>query len=201
MFTLFPCVFVYGRRDGDLERCVGRGLPFHRFLSFEALGGSLTSDQHVSSFDREEGVLISSHSGPSRFTVFLEFLFYDEPGKDSDWRLSLIWNASTSLLVGDTDSEKNGEEDDEGESGEKEGDEDDSDEEGQNADKDREGSESGDDEESGEKEEKEDDVDEEVEVVEEMAGAKGCGKAKSGTPKGKKPVDDAQKPDIVDEFQ
>ncbi|KAK9121459.1 hypothetical protein Syun_019076 [Stephania yunnanensis] len=44
--------------DGDLERCVGRGLPFNRFLSFEALGGSLTSDQHVSSFDREEGVLI-----------------------------------------------------------------------------------------------------------------------------------------------
>ncbi|KAK9163598.1 hypothetical protein Syun_004500 [Stephania yunnanensis] len=92
MFTLFPCVFVYGRRDDDLERCVGRGLPFNRFLSFEALGGSLTSDQHVSSFDREEGVLISSPSGPS--------LFYDQSRKGGDWRLPLIWNASTSLLVG-----------------------------------------------------------------------------------------------------
>ncbi|KAK9170657.1 hypothetical protein Syun_002797 [Stephania yunnanensis] len=27
--------------------------------------------------------------------------FYDEPRKGSDWRLPLIWNASTSLLVGD----------------------------------------------------------------------------------------------------
>ncbi|KAK9108292.1 hypothetical protein Syun_024303 [Stephania yunnanensis] len=26
--------------------------------------------------------------------------FHDEPRKDGDWRLPLIWNASTSLLVG-----------------------------------------------------------------------------------------------------
>ncbi|KAK9086514.1 hypothetical protein Syun_028908 [Stephania yunnanensis] len=60
------------------------GSTVQRFLSFEALGGSLTSEQQG----------------------FLFRPFHDEPRKDGDWRLPLIWNASTSLLVEELSSQE-----------------------------------------------------------------------------------------------